>query len=111
MTLREKLMHYTHDLDRSSDLKQEAITTIEHIAQYMDEDELLHHSRPLALAYLALTEDASAPVVHGKWATMYRSGVKVERGYVSTCCDMWAERKSPYCQYCGARMDGDSDES
>ena len=65
MTLREKLMHYTHDLDRGSDLKQEAITTIEHIAQYMDEDELLHHSRPLALAYLALTEDASAP--GGAW--------------------------------------------
>lgn len=63
MTLREKLMHYTHDLDCGVDLKQEAIATIEHIAQYMDEDELLHHSRPLALAYLALTEDASVPVV------------------------------------------------
>lgn len=63
MTLREKLMHYTHDLDCGADLKQEAIATIEHIAQYMDEDELLHHSRPLALAYLALTEDDSVPVV------------------------------------------------
>lgn len=63
MTLREKLMHYTHDLDCGADLKQEAIATIEHIAQYMDEDELLHHSRPLAIAYLALTEDASVPVV------------------------------------------------
>ena len=66
MTLREKLMHYTHDLDCGADLKQEAIATIEHIAQYMDEDELLHHSRPLALAYLALTEDASVPVVRCK---------------------------------------------
>lgn len=54
MTLREKLMHYTYGLDCDSDLKQEAITTIETIVQYMDEDELLHHSRPLALAYLAL---------------------------------------------------------
>lgn len=66
MTLREKLMHYTHDLDCGADLKQEAIATIEHIAQYMDEDELLHHSRPLAIAYLALTEDNSVPVVHGR---------------------------------------------
>ena len=66
VTLREKLMHYTHDLDCGADLKQEAIATIEHIAQYMDEDELLHHSRPLALAYLALTEDASVPVVRCK---------------------------------------------
>lgn len=106
MTLREKLMHYTHDLDCGSDLKQEAITTIEHIAQYMEEDELLHHSRPLAIAYLALTEDASAPVVHGKWVPMYRSGVKVERGYVSTCCDMWNNRKSDYCPNFGAKMDG-----
>lgn len=66
MTLREKLMHYTHDLDFGSNLKQEAIATIEQISQYMDEDELLNHSRPLALAYLALTEDASAPVVRCK---------------------------------------------
>ena len=66
MTLREKLMHYTHDLDCDVDLKQEAIATIEHIAQYMDEDELLHHSRPLAIAYLALTEDTSVPVVRCK---------------------------------------------
>ena len=63
MRLREKLMHYTHDLDCGVDLKQEAIATIEHIAQYMDEDELLRHSRPLAIAYLALTEDDSVPVV------------------------------------------------
>lgn len=66
MTLREKLMHYTHDLDCGADLKQEAIATIEHIAQYMDEAELLHHSRPLALAYLALTEDGSGPAVRCK---------------------------------------------
>ena len=65
MRLREKLIHYTNDLG-DVDLKQEAIATIEHIAQYMDEDELLHHSRPLALAYLALTEDDSAPVTRCK---------------------------------------------
>lgn len=65
MTLREKLMHYTNDLG-DVDLKQEAIATIEHITQYMGEDELLHHSRPLALAYLALTEDDSVPVVRCK---------------------------------------------
>ena len=65
MGLREKLIYYTNDLG-GVDLKQEAIATIEHIAQYMDEDELLHHSRPLALAYLALTEDASGPVVRCK---------------------------------------------
>ena len=72
MTLREKLMHYTNDLG-DVDLKQEAIATIEHIAQYMDEDKLLHHSRPLAIAYLALTEDASVPVLRCENCT---SGIK-----------------------------------
>ena len=65
--LRNKLMHYTNDLSDGTDLKAEAIATIESIVQYMDEDELLHHSRPLALAYLALTEEVdSVPVVHAR---------------------------------------------
>jgi hypothetical protein len=60
-------MHYTNDLSDGTDLKVEAVAAIEHIVQYMDEDELLHHSRPLALAYLALTEDVdSVPVVRCK---------------------------------------------
>lgn len=75
MTLREKLIHYTYDLGCNVDLKQEAIASIEHIAQYMDENELLHHSRPLALAYLALTEDASVPVVRCK-KLRRRNGVR-----------------------------------
>ena len=106
MTLREKLMHYTYDLDCCSNLKQEAITAIEDIAQYMDEDELLHHSRPLAIAYLALTEDVSAPVVHGQWiekkkyifGTMYDCSICGNRilnnGHVWNCCPN-----------CGAKMD------
>lgn len=65
MGFREKLIHYTNDLG-DVDLKQEAIATIEHIAQYIDEDELLHHSRPLALAYLALTEDDFVSVTRCK---------------------------------------------
>ena len=86
MTLREKLIHYTNDLG-NVDLKQEAIATIEHIAQYMDEDELLHHSRPLALAYLALTEDASVAAKED-------------------CC---SEKEVGYNYYpnCGCRMDGE----
>ncbi len=110
MTLREKLMHYTNDLG-DVDLKQEAIATIEHIAQYMDEDELLHHSRPLALAYLALTEDASVPVVHGRWI---HDGRRVESGidwcHCSECgkSDNFCARTN-YCPNCGAKMDGDEE--
>ena len=47
-----------------------------------------------------------APVVHGRWVTHYRSGTPAAEGYVSTCCDMWNKRKSPYCPNCGAKMDG-----
>lgn len=107
MTLREKLMHYTYDLDCCSNLKQEAITAIEDIAQYMDEDELLHHSRPLAIAYLALTEDVSAPVVHGRWiehkkytfGTMYDCSICGTR--ILNNGHTWN-----YCPNCGAKMDG-----
>lgn len=96
MTLREKLMHYTHDLDCGVDLKQEAIATIEHIAQYMDEDELLHHSRPLALAYLALTEDDSMPVVRCEdcafsqsdgWACSGTALMSQHRTFSDSYCD------------------------
>lgn len=48
-------------------------------------------------------------VVHGQWVTHYRSGTTVAEGYVSTCCDMWNNRKSDYCPNCGAMMDGGAD--
>ena len=102
MGLREKLIHYTNDLS-DVDLKQEAIATIEHIAQYMDEDELLHHSRPLALAYLALTEDASVPVTrckdckHRGWVQEPCHGKSVDY------CKIWdctlQNLESTFCSY------------
>ena len=113
MRLREKLMHYTNDLG-DVDLKQEAIATIEHIAQYMDEDELLHHSRPLALAYLALTEDASVPVVHGRWE-MRPTGMATDTGpeykaYCTVCNEPNKQYQPPFCPHCGAKMDGGDSE-
>ena len=50
-----------------------------------------------------------APVVHGRWVTHYRSGTPVSAGYVSTCCDMWNNRKSKYCPACGAKMAKEED--
>ena len=109
MTLREKLMHYTNDLG-DVDLKQEAIATIEHIAQYMDEDELLHHSRPLALAYLALTEDASVPVVHTRWEHLGGDEWCCPVcGFVITTEGSWDKPTKKYCEDCGAKMDGGAD--
>lgn len=51
-----------------------------------------------------------APVVHGRWVTHYRSGTTVAEGYVSTCCDMWNNRKSDYCPNCGTKMDGGTED-
>lgn len=45
-----------------------------------------------------------APVKHGSWMSRYHSGTTVAEGVVSSCCDMWNERKTPYCPNCGAEM-------
>ena len=79
-------------------------------------EELGGESGIYADAYNDLAEDFHripsadvAPVRHGRWVTHYRSGTTVAEGYVSTCCDMWNNRKSDYCQHCGAKMDGGAD--
>lgn len=63
---------------------------------------------PQRVKTLLLRQPAAdvAEVVHGRWLKHYRSGVTVAAGFVSSCCDMWAERRSNCCQYCGAKMDG-----
>lgn len=45
----------------------------------------------------------------GRWKTQYRSGAKVTNGFVSSCCDMYNERKSNYCPNCGADMRGEEE--
>ena len=50
-----------------------------------------------------------AEEVHGRWMEHYRSGVTVTEGGVSSCCDMWNDRRSNYCPHCGAKMDGGAD--
>lgn len=105
--LRNKLLHYTNDLSDDVDLKAEAIVAIEHIVHYMNEDELLHHSRPLALAYLALTEKVdSAPLVHGRW----ENGNPIcpvcgEDKFKDLDADIWCDWLPPFCPNCGAKMD------
>lgn len=108
MRLREKLIHYTNDLG-DVNLKQEAIATIEHIAQYMDEDELLHHSRPLALAYLALTEDASAPVTRCKDCKYaYINSFSASSGEALCTLSGQPMQQDDFCSY-GKQKDGGAD--
>lgn len=42
----------------------------------------------------------------GRYNKHYRSGTTVADGWVSSCCDMWNERKTPYCPNCGTKMCG-----
>lgn len=56
MNYYEMLQHYKSDLSEDHSLIDEAIATMEHYFTYLSADELLHHSRPLAIAYLALKE-------------------------------------------------------
>lgn len=99
-------MHYTNDLPDGADLKAEAVAVIERIAQYMEKDVLLNHSRPLALAYLALTEEVdSVPVVHGVWVRVHK--IDPISGYrCSKCRRMVGYALTPYCPNCGSKMDG-----
>lgn len=46
----------------------------------------------------------------GEWVKAYRRGLTVNDGYVSTCCDMWNNRKSHFCPNCGAKMKGGEEE-
>ena len=109
--LREKFLHYTDDLSEDVDLRQEAIATIEQAAQYMTEDELLHHSRALALAYLALTDAADvAPVVHGRRAHLGGDEWCCSAcGFVITTEGSWDKPTKKYCEDCGVKMDGGAD--
>ena len=56
----------------------------------------------------AIAPETLRPV--GRWSKFYKSGNKVEDGWVSSCCDMWNNRQSNYCPNCGARMKGESNE-
>lgn len=50
----EILQHYIKDLPSDCSLIDEAIASLEQHFDLIDKDELLHHSRPIAIAYLTL---------------------------------------------------------
>ena len=54
MDYTELLQHYKSDLSDDCNLIKEAITTLESHFELMDKENLIHHNRPLAIAYLAL---------------------------------------------------------
>ena len=58
MDYKKVLEHYLDGIDKDVSLVDDAIMTLEQHFNYIDGDTLLHHSRPLAMAYLALREVA-----------------------------------------------------
>ena len=49
-------------------------------------------------------------VEYGYWQKHYKSGTTVSDGFVSSCCDMWNERKTSYCPNCGVKMNKGEEE-
>ena len=56
----EMLSGYLDGISEDCDLIEEAIVSLENHFQYMNNDDLLHFSRPLAIAYLALKQVKNA---------------------------------------------------
>ena len=57
MNWRAMLEHYLDDHSEDCNLQLEAIVSIERSMEHMDMNELMHYSKPLAIAYLALTDE------------------------------------------------------
>lgn len=92
-------------LDRSS-----LVARMKYYENHTAEESGEHYAYAVALREIRNAPAADvAEVVHGQWVTHYRSGTPVAEGYVSTCCDMWNNRRSDYCSNCGAKMDGGED--
>lgn len=66
MNLKEIFEHYTDDLADGTDIRKEAIASIEQAADHIDEYKLRHNARLFAIAYLALTDESTATVVRCK---------------------------------------------
>lgn len=89
--------------------RSDVLCRIEVKAQSLDAMVNHNYRQALSDVYGLVYDIPTADVVEvkrGKWIKHYKSGMTVNGGYVSSCCDMWNERKSNYCPNCGAKMEG-----
>lgn len=109
--------YYLDGIDKDVSLVDDAIMTLEQHFSYIDGDTLLHHSRPLAVAYLALREVADKNAgdkhnsqredIHGAWLVHGEAPWFVRE--CSECHTKWfftnGDPVAKYCSECGACMD------
>lgn len=93
-----RLKNYLSDLDPDTSIVDEAIATIEAVAENKTDDELYERERPLMIAYLALrivkaglNVSPQNNEVHGRWEVVYNSVGK-------------QEGQCTHCPNCGAKM-------
>lgn len=96
----EMLRHYQENL-RDDALLDEAIATLENYFSHMDKGELLHRSRPLAIAYLALKHEQGERAEHSHW-TEYKECYSC--GELALYNGNEELVQSRFCPHCGKPM-------
>lgn len=119
-----RLKNYLSDLDPDTSIVDEAIATIEAVAENKTDDELYERERPLMIAYLALrivkaglNVSLQNNEVHGRWV------MSTDRTYMPQCTNCGSHpfkgyipsveevsRTYKFCPCCGAKMDEDESE-
>lgn len=97
----EQLRRYQEDLPDDA-LLDEAIATLECYFSCMDKGELLHHSRPLAIAYLALKHKQGERVEPSYWTRDKECHSCGELALYNGNEELVPSR---FCPHCGAPMD------
>lgn len=95
------LRHYQEDLPDDA-LLDEAIASLESYFSCMDKGELLHHSRPLAIAYLALKHEQGERVEPSYWTRDKECHSCGELALYNGNEELVPSR---FCPHCGAPMD------
>ena len=73
------------------------------IKEYINQSDLTNREKmTLHIAINNIPTTAAAPEVHGRW---------IEEGDIQICSNCgeeheWQDYRAPYCDNCGARMDG-----
>lgn len=101
---------YIEDDMSEDELVEDAILSLERQFSYMNVDELINRSRPLAIAYLALKEISDIKEVHyGHWLWAGKGDPPCCSycGLEAKWVDGYGYMTENYCPNCGAKMHDD----